>query len=91
MGKCPNCGRSGFFLKTVKCKVCRKEGCDKCFIDLIPIITSETSDKPDFTPYELAMPKLYACSTECMESYKERLKKQMERMRKPQARRGFPR
>jgi len=30
MGKCPNCGSKGLFLKTVACRICGKEGCTNC-------------------------------------------------------------
>jgi len=37
VGKCPNCENKGWFLKTYRCFICGKEGCDKCFHTLFSV------------------------------------------------------
>lgn len=69
MGTCPNCGNTGFFLRTVKCEVCGKKGCDKCFGS----VTRERkwarwivgSDAPSRDLYE----NVYFCSDQCYDSF----------------------
>jgi hypothetical protein len=39
LGKCPNCGNSGMFLKTLTCGSCGKEGCEKCMDPAFSVMT----------------------------------------------------
>jgi hypothetical protein len=71
MGKCPNCGNKGIFLKTVKCKVCGKEGCEKCSIYLLSI-RAHVSDAEGYTLQEWE--KWYACSERCREAFAGKIK-----------------
>lgn len=64
MGKCPNCGNSGLFLKTKKCKICGKEGCEKCLTLLFEIYDHVHSDS-DSTD-ERTLDKWYTCSDDCL-------------------------
>lgn len=66
MGRCPNCTRSGLFLKTEICKSCGKEGCDKCFQVLFHIM-GQGSDAEGYTHYKLAT--WYVCSWQCLEKF----------------------
>jgi DNA-directed RNA polymerase subunit RPC12/RpoP len=74
MGKCPNCGNKGVFLKTVNCKTCGKEGCEKCFIYLLSIYAS-IWDKEGYGVREWE--KWYACSDQCLETFARKLQDQI--------------
>lgn len=65
MGKCPNCSNSGLFLKTTKCIICGKEGCNKCFSEFFKLIEDGRSD--DDSPSTVS--RGYFCSDECLKGF----------------------
>lgn len=67
MGKCANCQNSGWFLETIKCKVCGKEGCKKCFIHLFQIVDKTAGFLDDW----------YACSEQCVDTIATRIERQI--------------
>lgn len=63
MGKCPKCGNSKLFLKTKKCAVCGKEGCDKCMHYLLTIGAEH-----------VWLTDWWACSDKCYAEFENKLK-----------------
>jgi len=61
MGKCPNCGNKRWFLRTYKCFVCEREGCENC---LSPLLTF---------PFQGNVSRWWVCSDKCRQSFKEML------------------
>lgn len=47
MGTCSGCGNKGFFLKTVVCRMCGKEGCKKCMNYLFTVYRYSSSHPTD--------------------------------------------
>lgn len=69
MGKCPNCGKGGFLAKTVNCKVCGKEGCEKCLTYIFSIRgVEETQDGHTGKNWDY----WYVCSNVCFEKLASR-------------------
>lgn len=64
MGKCPNCGNKGWFLRTEICISCSKKGCDKCFTPLF-----EFREDAHFSPFTT----WWICSSNCRETVKKEL------------------
>ena len=67
MGKCPNCQNSKWFLKTIECKVCGKEGCKECFIHLFQIVDKVGGFLDDW----------YACTKQCFDAIATRVENQI--------------
>lgn len=61
--KCSNCDNKGMFLKTANCKVCGKEGCEKCFMLLFAI--GENKPGAEDSYYPAFWETWYACGKEC--------------------------
>jgi len=62
VGKCPNCENKGWFLKTYRCFVCGKEGCDGCFYKLLSFETEYTREGA-----------LWVCSDACSQAFESKL------------------
>jgi len=58
VSKCPNCGRQGLFLKTMKCLHCGKECCKRCAHYVLTIGIDD--DK-------------WACSHECFQKFEQKV------------------
>jgi len=65
MGKCPNCGKKAFGMRTFKCKNCGKEICHYCGIYLFKLYW----DKP------IKIDLWYVCSEKCFEEFTNQLEK----------------
>jgi DNA-directed RNA polymerase subunit RPC12/RpoP len=63
MGKCPNCDNKGLFLKTVKCKVCGREGCEKCLRHILSIAGTESTGDGRL---QKDWDNWYLCSEDCL-------------------------
>jgi len=65
MGKCPNCGNSGLFLKTKNCIVCGSPCCEKCLHRKLELSAHEegASIKKD----------VWFCSEDCVDQFTQRL------------------
>jgi DNA-directed RNA polymerase subunit RPC12/RpoP len=58
MGKCPNCGNSGMFLKTAKCVICGRECCKKCSKEILKLAIEGEKR---------------VCSNECFKKFEDRV------------------
>jgi DNA-directed RNA polymerase subunit RPC12/RpoP len=77
MGKCPNCDKQGMFLKTVNCRICGKEICNNCGIDLLDIKLRKGT-RLEEAEYDAADTRFkygsieetwYVCSDECIDRF----------------------
>ena len=63
MVKCPGCGNSGWFLKTRKCSICHKLGCDKCMTFLLDVLIGPAGERTR------VLEAWYVCSAQCWEKF----------------------
>lgn len=74
MTKCPSCGSSGLFLKTVGCSWCNRITCQKCTKhNLVEVkLESEAINQPPYKARD-AYTTLVACSQECVDAFAKKV------------------